>query len=270
MTDRSSSPLLRLLPILIGVLLVSLGCDRMSGQQIEGSGTATTEERTVDAFTAIEMNTTGRLILEQGEQRVELRGDDNILPRIITEIEDGALAIGTEENVSLDPEVPLEYRIRMPNLEAVQLDGSGDIEMSPFTVERLVLEIDGSGTVRTRELTGGSVLLEIDGSGDGFFPGIDTESLEIEIDGSGSIEASGRADAQMVDIAGSGNFIAPDLTGRTVQIRVAGSGDAQVGEADSLRVRISGSGDIRYRGSPVIDQRISGSGSVRPLGSSDK
>lgn len=269
MSDRSFSPLLRLLPILIGILFVSLGCDRLAGQQVEGSGTATTAERTVDPFTAIEMNTTGRLILEQGDQRVELRGDDNIVPRITTEIEDGALVIGTEENVGLDPEVPLEYRIRMPSIEAVELDGSGDIEMSPFTVEQLVLEIDGSGTVRTRELTGRSVRLEIDGSGDGFFPGIDTDRLEIEIDGSGSIEASGRAGAQIVDIAGSGDFVAPDLTGRTVQIRVAGSGDAQVGEADSLQVRISGSGDIRYRGSPVIDQQISGSGSVRPLGSSN-
>lgn len=257
-----------LVPVLAALLVSTLACDRMLGERIEGSGAAVTEERSVSSFSAVHMSTSGNLRIERADERsLSITADDNILPLLTSTVEDGTLRLEVEDDVRIDPETPIEYRIRTPRIEDVALAGSGDVDLGGFDGERLGLSIAGSGDIRARDLAGTTLRLEIDGSGEGLFRNISFDHLDLEVDGSGSFEVSGRADRQTVDIAGSGDFLADSLAGRSVRIRIAGSGNARVQAADSLDVRIGGSGDVRYTGNPVVSQRISGSGSVRPVSS---
>jgi hypothetical protein len=225
------------------------GCEMMDPNftRIRGSGRVTSEERQVFGFDQVHFGNVGDLRIEQGNREsLRIEAEDNILPKIRTEVEDGRLVIRTERDVSISPTVPIRYTLVVRNLSELELSGSGTITAAPLRSVELRVGLPGSGDIHLEQLT--------------------AERLHSEIHGSGEIEIRGTVTTQEVEISGSGDYEAGDLQSDSTSVHISGSGGARVWARESLSAHISGSGDVDYYGSPRVTKSVSGSGDIESLG----
>ena len=214
---------------------------------VRGSGNVISEKRDVRGFKQVELAGSGELTISQGDtESLTVEADDNIMPRIRTEVHGDRLRIGLEQGVSVRPTAPMRYTLVVRDLTGVELSGSGKILAGALRCSDLTLDISGSGSIRFDQLAAGNV--------------------RAEIDGSGNMRIAGKANRQDVQISGSGSYQAEDLESRSAKVSIDGSGDSTLWVRDSLSTSISGSGSVHYYGNPSLSKSASGSGHVRSLG----
>jgi len=192
---------------------------------LEGSGDLITEERDVREFNEIKSSGSFDIYVEVGPvQSLKITFDNNLIDIIETEVRGKTLRIGNEESYSSDHVCKVE--ITVPELEAVSLSGSGDVEVVALKGDVFECSISGSGNV------------EVEG---------EVREVEFKISGSGEIEAK-------------------DLVADDAFVTISGSGDVRVHARESLEGRISGSGSIFYSGNPQsLSTNISGSGRIKKI-----
>ncbi|MEJ2164493.1 MAG: DUF2807 domain-containing protein [Desulfobacterales bacterium] len=231
--------------ILTGIFVT--GCIVINGDGFEtgriyGSGTVISEERVVPVFDQIHLKGSGKVILTRAASHsVQIKTDDNIMPYIRTEVDNGRLVIFHERKY-IRPTI-LTYYITAANLEGVSIAGSGDISgHDDFDADRFYADISGSGDLSLR---------------------LRTERLESNISGSGSIYLSGATNFYDATITGSGDVDAFELQAGKSSVVITGSGNCRVNASELLRAKITGSGDVLYKGHPKIRKSITGSGKVK-------
>jgi hypothetical protein len=216
--------------------------DGFSVERKYGSGTVIFEERDVPVFDQIHLKGTGKVILTlAARQNVQVETDDNLMPYIRTEVENGKLVI-SHERKNMRPTV-LKIYTSATSLAGVSISGSGDINASDeFISEDFYADIAGSGDMSLK---------------------VRANSLESSISGSGSIYLVGSADSYDATITGSGDVDAFEMQARESTVVITGSGNCRVSVSDLLKTKITGSGDVLYKGHPEISKSITGSGKVK-------
>ena len=207
------------------------------------------QTRNVSAFTEISLKIGATVHLTQGNvQLVEVKGAEGTLNRLITEINDRKLVLRfpTDTWFSKWNPGPIEVFITMPQIDALQISGSGSI-ISEDQIDSRILN------------------LVLSGSGDIKLPNLKAEKVSIILSGSGNIHlaGSGKATELKGALTGSGNIKAIDFQSETVKLKVAGSGNCYVNVIKELEARLAGSGNVIYRGAPLVDTGILGSGQVK-------
>jgi len=198
-------------------LVVLAGCSFVG---VKGSGTAKTEVRQVAAFSAIELTGSFDAEVSIGAPRLELSGDDNLLPLIASDVIGDKLVLRSTQNMR--PSLPLLAKISLPRLAAVKVSGSGAVTLPGVAADALAIDLVGSGAVR----------------GDGT-----AHQLNAEVTGSGDIELAKLAvERATVEISGSGD-IEVDAT-RTLDVRISGSGSVKYHGDPEIKKSISGSGGL--------------------------
>jgi Putative auto-transporter adhesin, head GIN domain len=220
---------IRVLFFLSVALLFTLACGMSfsTPQTVVGSGVASSQERSLAEFTAIEVAGSADVFVTVGEaQRVVVETDDNILPLVETSVQAGRLVISMKPFTSISPRLPVRVTVTVPSIEAASISGSGSITLT----------------------------------------GVNAESLTLNLPGSGDITVSGATRQATISLRGSGNIQCGGLEAQTVDVSLDGSGDVTVNASQHLGVTIRGSGSIHYRGNPAeVNQSVSGSGSVDPI-----
>ena len=209
---------LRAALVLLTVVLLLAACS-----VTQGSGQLATESRQVSGFTKVELSGVGELTIEQtGTESLTISAEDNLLPRLTSEVSGDALVLGEEPNTTIRPTKPITYTLTVKDLTGLAVSGSGNISV----------------------------------------PKLAATALGTKISGSGAITVNGTAVDQDLEISGSGRYQAEQLTSKTVKAQISGSGTANVLATDLLDVKISGSGSLTYTGNPQVTQEISGSGKL--------
>ncbi|HUP01370.1 MAG TPA: head GIN domain-containing protein [Gemmatimonadota bacterium] len=207
-----------------------------------GSGQIVSESRAVGDFDRIEIG--GRFdvsVTVGGRPAVSLKGDDNLLPLVRTEVRNGALHIDSDRD--LRPHDDIEIVISTAALEGISSGGSSDVRVTGVRSAGFRASVSGSS-----ELTA-----------DGAFG-----DLSASVSGSGEIAMTGTADEIDARVSGSGELDLYEVRARAADVHVSGSGDVHVFVTERLNASVSGSGDVRYGGDPQVSRSVSGSGSVRP------
>lgn len=236
---------------------------RRGGRTVRGSGDIVEEKREVEDFNQINLDCSIDIHVKIGEPRsLTVIGDDNLLEYVVTEVaERGTLFVDLDRSISTRRGIHLE--ITIPNLETLEIDGSGDVDIEGLHSERFRVDIDGSGDVDVRG-TAKNVEIIIDGSGDVTFDELDAEFIEIDSDGSGDIKLSGKAQRVEFNTHGSGDVNARRLTTIDAYVQTSGSGDVAVYASEKFEGRTQGSGDIDVFGDPKdFDRTEHGSGDIR-------
>ncbi len=111
--------------LMIPLLLVSsLGCQI----GIKGSGVAKTETRQLADFKSISNEAVGDVIVTIGDtQSVEVTIDDNLMPLLVTEVENGVLKIKTTGSFSTS--LGLNVKVTVPSLESLRSSGVGNTKI---------------------------------------------------------------------------------------------------------------------------------------------
>ncbi len=160
---------------------------------IAGSGKIINENREVSDFKAIEVGGVFQVeITAQKDFSVEIQTDDNLLPLIKTEVEDGVLKIETTEK--FNSKSPIIVKVSAPNIEELEVSGASKVNLNNLSNNSLNVNASGASKVT---IAGATKELTIDVSG---ASKIDAENLKSE---NASVEASG---ASSVGLTVSGDL----------------------------------------------------------------
>ncbi len=233
--------------ILSLIVLFTASCTAQWGKKVKGNGNTVTIERSVGDYDGIGVSGWFDVELVSGnEGELTLKGEENLLEHIITEVKNGKLSIRVEKGYNLKPtswKEGIYITVPVEEINSVALSGSGDI------VGKTSMKADNFKT-------------SMSGSGD-ITLDLDVNSLSASMSGSGDITLSGNTKDFDATISGSGDIKAYNLSADNVDATVSGSADIKVTANKMLRARVSGSGDISYRGNPdKVDTKASGSGDI--------
>lgn len=230
--------------VILAALLTALPGAARGGDSIVGSGVTRTETREVSSFRGVSLGVPAKLELRQGgSEGLSITGDDNIVPRVETVVEDGMLKIRWAD-------------ARTTTMIYKRLD----IVVNAKSIEGLA--IGGAGQIHAERLKTGNLRAILGGSGGISIDSLDADSANASIDGSGVLKAAGRADSLDVTLSGSGRLAAAKLESRRAKITLAGSADATVWATQTLSASLAGSGEVKYYGKPDVRTTIAGSGRV--------
>ncbi len=229
------------------VVLLSASCTAQWGKRIKGNGNTVSIERNVGDYDAIAVSGWFDVDLVDGKEgELTLRGEENLLEYIKTEVKNGKLTIKVEDNRNLQPSNwndGIKITVPVDRIDAVTLSGSGDI-VGKKTIKASNFSSTMSGS--------GDITLEVE-----------AQNMTATMSGSGDMNLSGKAVDFNVTVSGSGDIRAFDLEADNVEATVSGSADIKVTARENLKARVSGSGDITYRGNPAkVDTKTSGSGDI--------
>jgi len=246
--------------LIIIALLIGLGISSCKKSMfINGNKNVTTQIRQLDSFTKLANNGSFEVnIIKDTTSYVIVEAESNIIPHILTMIENGALIIDSQENLNTHRSMKLE--VHTPDLESVQINGSGDIDFETFSSESFSAVVDGSGSMNGSAICT-DAYLKIEGSGS-LIIGLQTEELDASIHGSGNIHVAGQGVNSKMGIYGSGSIKDYDFVQDNCEVISDGSGNVYTTVNNSLNVKIKGSGSVHFKGDPVVQSLVNGSGSV--------
>ena len=200
------------------------GSASSQGGSVNEPSAVTSESRNVSGFKEVELNGAGTLSIRQtGEESLSIEAEEDVIPKINTEVVNNRLIIGPKPNTNINTTKPIDYNLTVNNLDALKVAGAGNVEAQD----------------------------------------ISTDQLAITISGAGDVKMSGRADSQNVEILGSGDYQAGELQSKNTKIHVAGSGSGLVKVSEKLDAEVSGSGSVEYIGDPTVNKTVSGAGEVK-------
>ncbi len=196
----------------------------------EGSGVVVNETRNVSDFNEVAFTGIGTLYITVGdEELLEIEAEDNIIPRIVTEVQGDRLEISFDsENWEslIRPTEPIRYFLTVRSLEEVNLSGLGDVQIKDLNNDRLVLTLSGAGRVK----------------------------------------ADGVVNALVINVTGAGSYDGSDLESEGIDVNLSGAGSATVWATEFLDVNITGLGNVRYYGEPEVRKTVTGLGTLEKLG----
>jgi len=225
---------------------MAFGSDFDFGGGVAGSGSIKSQTREVQDFLAVSINYPAEVLIQQGKvESVKLEADDNLLPQLSTEVDDGTLLIENKENnwsKRVNPTERVKITITVKDLHEIEFSSAGNLIVESLKTDELSLRLNGVGKMTLNNL--------------------DVRKLESRLSGAGNIEATGTAEELDIRISGVGGFDAPKLESQVATVRISGAGSATVNVVEDLTARVSGAGSISYYGSPTLHEDVSGAGSV--------
>ncbi len=227
-----------------------------------GSGNVISESRPLGDFNQVLLAGIGSLSITQAEtESLIIEAEDNLLPKLISEVHGDTLYLSIERSTHLQPTRPIRYVLTVRSLSALELAGSGTIQAQNLQADHLTVTLSGSGRVTLESCNLEAVRLS--GSGTIHAQSIDVPDLVVTLSGSGEVLVKGQVHEQTVRIPGSGVYNASGLESQEASIDVSGAGRAIVNVSETLTARISGAGLIEYMGKATLIRKISGFGAIR-------
>ena len=208
------------------------------------------ENRPVDAQVVnVIMSGSIDLVLQQASvPSMLIKGDASMLSRVTSKIEGNTLFLGTR-GLIITTRQPLIVELSLPNLEKLQMQGSGDSNIKGFRGGALTLESRGSGDLRFdgeyRQVNATS-----SGSGDLKLVVSNNDKLEIFLHGSGDALVKGQSKILNAKLSGSGDLDAASLKAAEVSLDSTGSATSRVFASKEIKVRATGNGNVTILGNP--------------------
>jgi len=206
--------------IVCSVLLVA-ACGK---EKVKGSGTITTQTRTVDSFEHINASGVMNLMVTTDDsQSITVTADDNLQSYITMTVKKGTLVIATKKEVELVPTKPIQLTISVSKLKS--LTSKDTIKANVAHIDNKMFTLHCSGY--SQAMLAGEVKkasLEVNG-----YAQVDTRKLEAD----------------------------------EVSLDVSDSGKVMISVKKKLTVKISDKGQVVYYGKPpVINQAVFGDGKL--------
>lgn len=233
--------------ITLSFVLFALVATAQWGKRIKGNGKTVTIERSVGDYEAVTVAGWFDVKLIAGnEGKLTLKGEENLLEYIKTEVKDDRLVIKIKKGVNLKPSnwnSGIYITVPVESIDMVTLSGSGDvIGETKIKTDNFKTKISGSGDISLA---------------------VDANTVEARLSGSGDINLSGNTNDLDVRVSGSGDIKAYDLIAEFVTAQITGSADIKITANQMLKAKVTGSGDISYKGNPKkIDTKTTGSGDI--------
>ncbi len=236
--------------LLPALSLLTITLTAKAASHVEGAGNVVRRSLSVPPFHGIRVEGALDVVLTPAPaQQVEVEAQENLVDLVTTEVRNGIWTIRTREGYSTDK--PFVVHISAPVIDAVSIDGSGDVKgQGPFAAGKVHLGIQGSGDLDMA---------------------FTATAVDVAVQGSGDVKLAGTCSDLNAAVQGSGDINARDLKAESARASSTGSGDITVCATKRLNAAVAGSGDVVYTGDPqTVDKQVAGSGEVRPMRSSGR
>ena len=191
---------------------------------VHGSGKIITEKRVLSGFTAIDAGGAIELEVSQSDSySVEVEADDNIMPKILTTVENGTLRISMQDkDFDFDKNATVHVKVSMPQISGIELSGASH----------------------------------------GIAKNIKTDKLSLEVSGASKFMISGTASELNSEVSGASKLEAKELLADNASVECSGASKAHVHANTSLKIDVAGASKVTYSGSPKVTQASSGASSI--------
>jgi len=228
--------------VLISISIAS--AQNWDKEKVKGNGVQTTITRTTESYDNISTGGSFNVELVSGKEgTITIKGDENIISHIVTEVIGNELKVYFEKNRSYDYKQDITITIPFEEISEISFAGSGNmITKNAINATDFEAKMAGSG----------DCALEIN-----------VKNIVAKIAGSGNLKLSGTAENVEAKTAGSGDLNCTKLVSQNADVAVAGSGSLEVNCTNNLIAKVAGSGNIQYKGNPkIIDSNVVGSGDI--------
>lgn len=232
--------------ILASLLFASCKKENM-GDCFKGTGNIITESRELPFFDSIyvETNINVFITIDSTVREVKVEAGENLLPHIITKVENGKLLIRNNNrcNFARSYKKEITVHITLPVIKAIASDSQGFIKS-------------------TNTLRSDTVDITIKNAGDIDLK-LDVRHVLTHMHGAGDVILSGKTGVHEIHAVGNSFIRCADLfTGYTF-IWANTTGNIYVNATKGLGVTIVGSGNVYYSGNPqVITSKTTGTGQI--------
>lgn len=227
------------------IILTATSCIRIVG--IRGSENVKSEDRNVSGFNSVSVSSGMNLYLKQGStESLKIEAEDNILPLIITKVEDGKLEIKYKNfllgGLSLHKSVNVYLTVK--DLKEVDVSSGVRIESEEIRSDDLKINLSSGAE--------GNIIIV-------------SKNLIADISSGSRLEISGQTDSQDIDLGSGGEYSAKNFISKTAVVHASSGSNAVVNVSENLDVDISSGATVEYIGSPKVVSDISSGGVLRSI-----
>lgn len=188
-------------------------------------------KRNVSDFSGIKVSSGIDLYLTMGStEEVVVEADDDIIDKIITEVEDGVLKIYVKDNIFWKWRSERKVHVTVKELNKLHCSAGSDVE-SENTIESEELSVKAS--------SGSDVKLNVK-----------TGKLFLDTSSGSDAKISGTSEVFNLEASSGSDIHASELKTKVCHVSVSSGSDASIYVTDELVAKASSGGDIRYSGNP--------------------
>lgn len=220
-------------------------CNTINSKRIRGNGQIITQNLALTGFNSIDIGDAANIYLTQDSAySVIIKTDENLLPYIVAQIEDGELDIDQKNGVNLRPSDQIDIYISMPTIQKISVSGASTLKG------------------QNRIVQNGELSLDLSGASDGSLE-LRAPSVKLDVSGASTLNLSGETRDIKGQISGASTLKAFELKSENTNIDASGASTGQVFASVSLTAGASGASSIRYKGDAKTSISANGAGSVK-------
>ena len=225
--------------LFIILIFLFVGCDDMSvstgdgSNKVKGNGKVTTEVREIGSFDEIILEGVFNVYLLQKEKEsVRVETDENLLPFIVTEVENNVLTIKMKDNSEIEKMKKINIYITLVDINNLETKGVGLINcMGQLKLKNIDLSLNGVGATHLNLIC---------------------DTLNVKSELVGSLHLIGEGESLKIKHSGIGSFEAFEFKAEGVNIESDGIGKVEVNASKELVVDAKGLGGVKYKGNPAL------------------
>ena len=209
----------------------------------QGSGKVVEQPRNVGDFTAVHVSAGIQARVSEGPRSVTVRGDDNVVALVRTEVKGSRLEIGWQPHMGdINSKNPIEVIVRAPKIDELGASGGAGID---------------AGSLSSKDT------FRIEASGGGHIK-VAANAKQFEAQGSGGavLTVDGRADQMRVHLSGGSVLKGTHLSTGTLEIHGSGGADIRVDVDGPVHGSLSGGSTARVGPRAKVDVETSGGSEV--------
>jgi Putative auto-transporter adhesin, head GIN domain len=227
-----------ILPFALSLLFLA-SCDNMTVSTGDGStkvldnGVLKAKEQAVTSFSQIKLEGVFNVHLSQGKKEaVTIEAAENILPFILTTVENEVLTIKMKDDVSIEKMKKINVFITLVNISSLTSSGVGNLTCAaPLKLTALEFVNNGVGA------NGLNII---------------ADKLTVKSETVGALTLKGIVREASINHNGVGLLQAFELKTEKLSLSTDGVGAAEVFASEELTINASGIGSVEYKGSPKI------------------
>lgn len=225
--------------LLAVVALASTGCI-----VIQASGPLVFENREVPAFTKVSVSDGVPVDITIGAASpVRVAADEDLQPRLVTEVRDGTLFVELENSGLFNSSQGLNVSFSTPHLTQLSLSGGSHVTARGIEEDRL--DIDASG---------GSVLT---------LERLSLDAFVLDASDGSVVDAEGTTRTIDLQAAGGSPIGLSALPAATAKVDASGGSPIELRVTDRITGSLTGGSILELTGNPVVDVETSGGSSIQ-------
>jgi hypothetical protein len=224
--------------------LVLSGCGSIGLRAIQGSGQPADEKRDLDFFDAVEIGSALYVEVRIDESHaVEIEGDDNLLPVIVTEVRDSTLHVELPPRTTVRPVNELRVSVTAPAIRAVEASGASTVGVAELDSDDLTFTASGASKMQVVKASADEIILNVSGAS--------------------QLSVTGQATKVTTEVSGASRLDARELVADEVNVAASGASTASVHGSESVTGEASGASKVQHvGGASKVDVETSGASNV--------